>query len=766
MKICSRLLKNRTSPLGFLGYVRSTDLKYCLDLVKLGHLASSADQLDLRLALQVWKFVSQILASFHVQIKEIFLVDFHICTELPLSDEFILSMLLANKRLFGECIVDTEKCLSAQVDEPLWRGKLKLIAFICRLLVGCVQHFQSVLFMTTEKCQHRRVVDFISWTLEVQYAGGLFPAGTGLEQNFLKEVSTSLFVAAEMTLSCVSQIEPKPGLSISAAVNAIVLANLTPLINCRIFASILVNLSKRRDLRAFSMWFSDEFNVYAEFFTNLEAAFALWKPHESTPNPSDFHIPRFLNLIIDHKQLSSAVEQFLTAITIEVCKSVRHLPNEIFHYLESALLETTLHASPVISIVAQDIWCFVVRYGSAELCWQYVTLLGNTVLCLAERYSSSISVAPLFEAHPPLEQMSRLGCLLSRFLVFLTARQQRDFLSTFPIFDSLSSGATEKSLLWRFLLLRKNAFQLSTSIRPLLERQIIERANQLLRSRPALSTFGAAADWLLDALTCLRLTEDLALSTLAPYAAVLSRLTAAILTFDDTEVATIGDEDVAPPMVAPPYLLHLTDPSARLQIILSLIAHWLPRHLLRLASEQSHSECRQLLQVLFAQIRTYCRDGIGLAALNAISCWLLACTSAKSEHVTTLSAFSLASSQSPPNSSSSPLSPTIAQILSTLWSPLCQTGLTGDCELIRGIAERVKDKLAELCPDVGQEKRSRQSECCSSIIDGATMDAHLETLAETIEKLEALSGAFTSAHCERGRSLTRRLDALFPLSGQ
>lgn len=61
--------------------------------------------------------------------------------------------------------------------------------------------------------------------LRVQYAGGLFAAGTGLEQNFLKEVSTSLFVAAEMALSCVSQIEPKPGLSISAAVNAIVLAS-------------------------------------------------------------------------------------------------------------------------------------------------------------------------------------------------------------------------------------------------------------------------------------------------------------------------------------------------------------------------------------------------------------------------------------------------------------------------------------------------------------------------------------------------------------
>lgn len=753
----------------FLNFLKEADLPSQFlgtFLVKLGHLASSAEQTDLRLSFQVWKFVSQILASFHIQIKEILLEDFHMCTDSSLSDEFILCMLLANKRLFSECIIDTEKCLSVESDEPTWRSKLKLIAFICRLMVGCVQHFQSVLFLTSERCQRRRVVDFISWTLEVQFAGGLFSVGTGLEQNFLKEVSTSLFVAADMALSCVSQVAPKPGQSISAAVNAIVLANLTPLVNCRIFASILVNLSKRRDSRAFSMWLSDEFNAYAEFFTNLEAAFALWKPYESTPNPSDFHIPRFLNLNIDQKQLSSSVEQFLTTITIEICRSVRHLPNEVFPYLESALLETTLHASPVISIVAQDIWCFVVRYGSAELCWQYVTLLGNAVLCLAERYASPTKGTPPFKAHPPLEQMSRLGCLLSRFLVFLTARQQREFLSTFPIFDSLSGGATEKSLLWRFLLLRKGASQLHPSIRPLLERQVIERANQLLRNRPALSSSSAAANWLLDALTCLHLTEDLALNTLAPYATVLSQLSAAILAFDDSEVGAVEDEEVVGPMVAPPYLLHLTDPSARLQVILSLLAHWLPRHLLRLASEQSHVECQQLLQVLFAQIRTYCRDGIGLAALNAISCWLLAYTSANSEQITTFPAFSLASSQSPPTPSSPPLPPTVSQMLSVLWSPLCQTGLTADCELTREIAKKVKDKLGELCPDLGQEKRPRQSDYCNSDLDGATVDAHLTTLAETVGQLEDLSGALTSAHRERGRTLARRLAALFSSSGQ
>lgn len=74
--------------------------------------------------------------------------------------------------------------------------------------------------------------------------------------------------------------------------------------------------------------------------------------------------------------------------------------------------------------------------------------------------------------------------------------------------------------------------------------------------------------------------------------------------------------------------------------------------------------------------------------------------------------------------------------------------------------------MAELCPDVGQEKRPRQSGCYNGDVDGPTMDAHLDTLAETIGELEALSDAFTSAHRERGRALTCRLTALFTPSGQ
>ncbi|VDM36323.1 unnamed protein product [Hydatigera taeniaeformis] len=70
-------------------------------------------------------------------------------------------------------------------------------------------------------------------------------------------------------------------------------------------------------------------------------------------------------------------------------------------------------------------------------------------------------------------------------------------------------------------------------------------------------------------------------------------------------------------------------------------------------------------------------------------------------------------------------------------------------------------KLVELCPGVEQGKRPRHQESYSSSIDAAAMDAHLDALAETVEELEGLSGAFVSAHRERGRALAYRLTAIF-----
>ncbi|VDO15599.1 unnamed protein product [Rodentolepis nana] len=99
-------------------------------------------------------------------------------------------------------------------------------------------------------------------------------------------------------------------------------------------------------------------------------------------------------------------------------------------------------------------------------------------------------------------------------------------------------------------------------------------------------------------LTCLRLIEGVSSSALVPYAASLAQLCIALLTFDESDILsmTVDSEESEGVPVAPPYLFHSTDPPARLEYLLSLLAHWLSRRILLLASEQPDNDFEKLLK--------------------------------------------------------------------------------------------------------------------------------------------------------------------------
>lgn len=84
-----------------------------------------------------------------------------------------------------------------------------------------------------------------------------------------------------------------------------------------------------------------------------------------------------------------------------------------------------------------------------------------------------------------------------------------------------------------------------------------------------------------------------------PHAASLTQLCVATLTFDESEVISTAEdsEGLEGTPVAPPHLLHSTDPSARLECICGLLAQWLPSRLLLIASEQSDSEFETIVKV-------------------------------------------------------------------------------------------------------------------------------------------------------------------------
>ncbi|KAH7980516.1 hypothetical protein HPB49_016851 [Dermacentor silvarum] len=66
-------------------------------------------------------------------------------------------------------------------------------------------------------------------------------------------------------------------------------------------------------------------------------------------------------------------------ICIHMCRFVAMLPASHFPVLENTLLKNVLCESHWKAFLASDVWCFVARYGSPQLCYEHVQLLVRLV---------------------------------------------------------------------------------------------------------------------------------------------------------------------------------------------------------------------------------------------------------------------------------------------------------------------------------------------------------------------------------------------------
>eukprot|EP00111_Clytia_hemisphaerica_P023913 TCONS_00070437-protein len=93
-------------------------------------------------------------------------------------------------------------------------------------------------------------------------------------------------------------------------------------------------------------------------------------------------------------------------LLVNMCFFVAMLSGEYFNHLEETLLDNLLeNESSLAALFVSDLWCFVNRWGSEELCWQHFQYLGRLLL----QYDSSSHVL----------QHTRISALLKRIFLFL-----------------------------------------------------------------------------------------------------------------------------------------------------------------------------------------------------------------------------------------------------------------------------------------------------------------------------------------------------------
>ncbi|XP_048395365.1 FIGNL1-interacting regulator of recombination and mitosis isoform X3 [Stegostoma tigrinum] len=137
-------------------------------------------------------------------------------------------------------------------------------------------------------------------------------------------------------------------------------------------------------------------------------------------------------------------------ICTNLCSFITSLPASLFRDLECALLDAILSPHMLTALLATDAWCFLARYGSAELCAHHVCLIAQLVKsCSGECY-----------------QLSHLSLLFRRMLCLMAANHQAAFIDTF------SPKEPSNLVLWRQVSIKA----LSADLQKLVTSDIIKTA--------------------------------------------------------------------------------------------------------------------------------------------------------------------------------------------------------------------------------------------------------------------------------------------------
>ncbi|XP_048212364.1 uncharacterized protein C1orf112 homolog isoform X2 [Perognathus longimembris pacificus] len=102
-------------------------------------------------------------------------------------------------------------------------------------------------------------------------------------------------------------------------------------------------------------------------------------------------------------------------VCVHLCTFIASFHPSLFPELDAVLLNAVLSVNMITSLLAMDVWCFVARYGTAELCAHHVTLVAHLIKsCQGECH-----------------QLINLSILLKRLFFFMAPPHQVEFIKKF-----------------------------------------------------------------------------------------------------------------------------------------------------------------------------------------------------------------------------------------------------------------------------------------------------------------------------------------------
>ncbi|XP_055964555.1 FIGNL1-interacting regulator of recombination and mitosis [Sorex fumeus] len=152
-------------------------------------------------------------------------------------------------------------------------------------------------------------------------------------------------------------------------------------------------------------------------------------------------------------------------VCVHLCAFIASSHSSFFPTLDAALLAAVLGTQMIAALLAVDAWCFLARFGTAELCAHHVTV-----------------VAHLVRSCPgPCHQLASLSLLLQRLLFFMTPAQQARFVQQFPPWEA------ENWPLWQHVSFRAFSAELRRDAAVALSQAGVLQCRQWLGGRRTLA---------------------------------------------------------------------------------------------------------------------------------------------------------------------------------------------------------------------------------------------------------------------------------------
>ncbi|KAF5394532.1 hypothetical protein PHET_11220 [Paragonimus heterotremus] len=296
--------------------------------ITLFDLGSTADRLDPRFSLPLWKLASSIIQFYKNELKHAATAEY-----LLILDKFLELLLSSVTFFYTDCLQqlkseDNDKVAAkeyASLSSNL-SVNLKMINLLCRIATFCIREFA----ITSAPSTCTALVDWFVWLISTRYAGGLFESGTDVPVLLVPHLEPSLFLCIDVTLDHLTTlpVASKENLTCSWAAVCFRHADIDAVVKLRIYSGILVNLT--RHPHCYPRWLCDDFNIYADTITTCMQL-------DLTVSGQDMRTSEC------NKRLSALADDFYTSLLQRICASICGLPASCFHYLVRPVLMCFLY---------------------------------------------------------------------------------------------------------------------------------------------------------------------------------------------------------------------------------------------------------------------------------------------------------------------------------------------------------------------------------------------------------------------------------------